>query len=195
MKSFRHRKTGEVATYKDGVLKSSGFCVEIGVEPSKEFWEEVKETYPIGTEVKDTWTGSVYKKKTEKEWIISDASPKYDINESEIGKYKRFTLVEKPFTLPKKWCIRPTYEQRYEVFNYFKSKDNTFIGDGGDAHKYCWYVDDSTYRAFLGGTKNDLGGGYTEITFEQFKEYVLKEESVLFTTEDGAGIVTGKQYL
>jgi hypothetical protein len=43
MKKFKHRKTGEIATYQDGVLKSSGFCVEIGIEPSSEFWEEVIE--------------------------------------------------------------------------------------------------------------------------------------------------------
>lgn len=41
MKTFKHKKTGETATYKDGILKSSGFCIELGVEPSSEFWEEV----------------------------------------------------------------------------------------------------------------------------------------------------------
>ena len=43
MKKFKHRKTGEIATYKDGVLKSSGFSVEIGVEPSSKYWEEIIE--------------------------------------------------------------------------------------------------------------------------------------------------------
>lgn len=43
MKTYKHKKTGETATYKDGVLKSSGFCVEIGVEPSSEYWEEIVE--------------------------------------------------------------------------------------------------------------------------------------------------------
>ena len=43
MKKFKHRKTGEIATYKDGILKSSGFAIEIGVEPSKEFWELIVE--------------------------------------------------------------------------------------------------------------------------------------------------------
>ncbi len=43
MKKFKHLKTGEIAIYQDGVLKSSGFCVEIGVEPSSEFWEEIIE--------------------------------------------------------------------------------------------------------------------------------------------------------
>jgi hypothetical protein len=40
-KTFRHKTTNEVATYKDGVLKSSGFSVEIGVEPSSQFWEDI----------------------------------------------------------------------------------------------------------------------------------------------------------
>jgi hypothetical protein len=43
MKTFKHKQTGEIATYKDGILKSSGFCVEIGVEPSNQFWEEIIE--------------------------------------------------------------------------------------------------------------------------------------------------------
>jgi hypothetical protein len=43
MKTYKHKKTGEIATYQDGILKSSGFAVEIGVEPSNEFWEEVVE--------------------------------------------------------------------------------------------------------------------------------------------------------
>jgi hypothetical protein len=42
-KKFKHKKTGEIATYQDGVLKSSGFCVEIGVEPSSQFWEVISE--------------------------------------------------------------------------------------------------------------------------------------------------------
>lgn len=114
MKKYKHKKTGEIATYENGVLKSSGFCVEIGVEPSKEFWEEVKETYPIDTEVKDTWTGSVYKKKTEKEWIITDGSPKYNIDESQIGEDKRFTLVKMP-------------EKDYEILSFInKGNDSLF---------------------------------------------------------------------
>lgn len=43
MKTYKHKKTGEIATYKDGILKSSGFSVEIGVEPSSNFWEEIVE--------------------------------------------------------------------------------------------------------------------------------------------------------
>ena len=42
-RQFKHRKTGELAYYKDGVFKQGRFCVEIGVEPSSEVWEEVIE--------------------------------------------------------------------------------------------------------------------------------------------------------
>ena len=40
-RTFKHKKTGELATYKDGIFKQGRFTVEIGVEPSSEFWEEV----------------------------------------------------------------------------------------------------------------------------------------------------------
>jgi len=43
MKTFKHIKTGEIATYKDGILKSSGFTIELGVEPSNKFWQEIIE--------------------------------------------------------------------------------------------------------------------------------------------------------
>jgi len=41
MKTFKHRKTGEVAYYKDGVFKQGNCSVEIGCEPNGEFWEEI----------------------------------------------------------------------------------------------------------------------------------------------------------
>lgn len=35
-------KTGEIAYYKDGVLKQGRCCVDIGHEPNSEFWQELK---------------------------------------------------------------------------------------------------------------------------------------------------------
>lgn len=64
------------------------------IENNPEFWEEVIK-YPIGTKVVDTWTNSIYEKNNG-HWIISNSSPKYTINESEIGEGKRFELVEEP---------------------------------------------------------------------------------------------------
>lgn len=44
-KIFKHRKTGELAYYKNGIFKQGNCSVEIGVEPSSEFWMEL--TYEI----------------------------------------------------------------------------------------------------------------------------------------------------
>lgn len=40
MKTFRHKKTGDFGFYKDGVFKQGNCSVEIGCEPSSEFWEK-----------------------------------------------------------------------------------------------------------------------------------------------------------
>lgn len=47
-KTFKHKTNGTIATYKGGVFKQGNFCIEIGCEPSSEFWEEL--TYEIITE-------------------------------------------------------------------------------------------------------------------------------------------------
>ena len=49
-KKFKHRKTGEIIIYKDGVIKSGTFVLDMGCEPSSEYWEEIgepKEEYSL----------------------------------------------------------------------------------------------------------------------------------------------------
>ena len=41
-KIFKNRKSGEIAYYKDGVLKSGNCSIETGREPSSDIWEEEK---------------------------------------------------------------------------------------------------------------------------------------------------------
>lgn len=43
IKTFKHKKTGEIITYEDGVIKSGTFVLDLGCEPSKDFWEEIVE--------------------------------------------------------------------------------------------------------------------------------------------------------
>jgi len=42
-KVFKNKKTGEIAYYKDGILKVDNCAVEIGHEPSLEFWDLVED--------------------------------------------------------------------------------------------------------------------------------------------------------
>jgi len=44
-KKFKHKKTGEIITYKDGVIKSGTFVLDMGCEPSSEYWEEIIENH------------------------------------------------------------------------------------------------------------------------------------------------------
>lgn len=94
-KKFKHKKTGEIITYKDGVIKSGTFVLDMGCEPSSEYWEEVKKTYPIGTKVRDC-LGKIYEKK-ENGWFCPGVL--VSLNESEIGEGKRFQIVEERATL------------------------------------------------------------------------------------------------
>ena len=42
-KVFKHRKSGELAYYKDGIIKVGNCSIETGVEPSSEFWDEIRQ--------------------------------------------------------------------------------------------------------------------------------------------------------
>lgn len=44
-KKFKHKITGEIITYKDGVIKSGTFVLDMGCEPSSEYWEEIIENH------------------------------------------------------------------------------------------------------------------------------------------------------
>ena len=48
-RKFKHKVNGSIAYYKDGIFKSGGCAVEIGVEPSSEYWEEVKVSRVVNT--------------------------------------------------------------------------------------------------------------------------------------------------
>ena len=70
------------------------------------------------------------------------------------------------FELPEKWYVRLTPENT-EVINEWKQKINPFSEPAGAfGNKFV------TYKGFNTAYKSY----YTEITFEQFKKYILKEE-------------------
>lgn len=56
-KVYKHKKTGETITYKDGVIKAGNCVIETGVEPSSEFWNEILFITEDGVEM---FEGGVY---------------------------------------------------------------------------------------------------------------------------------------
>ena len=85
----------------------------------------------------------------------------------------QFVVKEPEFVLPEKWCIK--FSKDIELLNWckkntqtdFKSFENLFVTEDNYFH-YPLNAIQVTKR------NND----YTEITLEQFKKYVLKEETI-----------------
>lgn len=71
----------------------------------------------------------------------------------------------KEFVLPEKWCIAVTFESR-ETLNKWRS-----AGTICDTYGYCL----NKVGDFVGYWRSDKPKDFEEITFEQFKKYVLKE--------------------
>ena len=93
----------------------------------------------------------------------------------------QFVVKEPEFVLPKKWCVLRN-EKNHKTLNKW-CNENKLIGD------MCSYTDNverliyseitnsswNKYKRF----SNKINDNYIEITFEQFKKYVLKEETAI----------------
>jgi len=74
---------------------------------------------------------------------------------------------EEEFILPEKWCIKVTNENQEDITNYFHRGYTAEID-------YYLYVDNNQFH-YKSIVKDEY---YTEITFEQFKKYVLKQNNM-----------------
>lgn len=80
------------------------------------------------------------------------------------------------FTLPEKWCIKQNISE--VVCNWFE-KNNKYGHKPqlkGTFKFLCYPEENSFYHIF----SNEIPDGYTEITFDQFKKYVLNEKSLQY---------------
>lgn len=74
------------------------------------------------------------------------------------------------FVLPEKWCVEINSINAVELYNYARSKDDFDYSVGFKGYLINTSKD-NTYQHW-GKSQNE---GYTEITFEQFKKYVLNK--------------------
>lgn len=165
-KKFKHRTTGEIATYKDGVLKSSGFCVEIGVEPSKEFWEEIQEIkyYRL---IKQTRTN---------DWAENNKTP------MEIGRVvcSQEVINSKPMS----YWIRGQEQyweeiskEEFEISNKIKIKDTLL-----DFNTEFYVVNNwQVQKAYAGITfkDQDKWGKYSFLSQEEAEDYIVMNKPCL----------------
>lgn len=129
-KKLKHKKTGEIATYKDGVLKSGQCCVEIGKEPSSEIWEEVLEKdYEIksfiGTKNHLEFEGRIVYKIRDKYYLESVNYDRISINnlsDEKILKTKRWEIHSIQRIIDGEIFSVGDYVKPYHFFNRAKIK-------------------------------------------------------------------------
>jgi len=103
---------------------------------------------------------------------LTDNSPVMGININKIEHYIEPKIVEPEFILPEKWYIQrnpKNFEDLNEWENHKRGSQVAFHQDNN-----CSMFSDKDYTF----TKPHNISGYTEITFNQFKKYVLKENIV-----------------
>ena len=102
------------------------------------------------------------------------------------------------FVLPEKWCIKVNSENQEIVGNWFLTvfdRHKDIDNHKGYLETYYSYPVIKGDRDVIAVSQYTIPNGYTEITLEQFKKYVLKEG---ITTATGSiiydGTLTGGKY-
>lgn len=148
-------------------------------------------------------TGCTYKTKSEYSAYEGDTCLRPSMGEFSSKEfyegrgYKIYTIDDlldfEEFVLPKKWCIKSDGEGG-TVGNYFNEQLGTdcYDFDYGYLHRYNLKGENITRKGNYAQSFHGHGirQGYTEITFEQFKKYVLKQEDDMETRDR---IITAEQ--
>lgn len=177
MKTFRHKKTGEIVTYKDGVLKSSGFCVEIGVEPSSQYWQEIIENkYEILSYYFKNISGKG-------DYYVDPTYIWYETHKGN-GRWSRQGHVTKPYTTEE-----ISNHNGYGIHSVKRLSDGEIFTIGDELIEGTilrFSLSDYNDGIYADAERFIDNGMYTYVGLPLDKW--VKSEKPLFTTEDGVDI-------
>jgi len=157
-------------------------------EAMKSFIPEYVECIKLDNSLKLT---QIYKVRTSKKWSAPDNTgcdiviymePNANTGPFYLSYFKlstkeaydaQFVVKEPEFVLPEKWYIQRNSENFVILNEWENHKRDSYVAFSQDNN--CSMFSDKNYTF----TKSHSILGYTEITFEQFKKYVLKEETVI----------------
>lgn len=91
--------------------------------------------------------------------------------------FLQYCGIEPKFILPEKWCVKASSCETVQQF--FLSYKNNDISDFVRADYFDYYFHSSTVGNNWQFAYQEIQEGFTEITFEQFKKYVMKSEFIL----------------
>ena len=124
--------------------------------------------------------GTVYQIRNSSVYVYFDSNPN-DIGSSSldnfIKKIEKGELIVIDFELPEKWCIKPKDEEEAELIFSFEG-----ISKHQDSKSIIHYQHYPPYKILKGQPQENCTAsrlirlGYTEITIEQFKKYVLNTD-------------------
>lgn len=128
----------------------------------------------------------------ENNMVIDGTFNNYSIKANDIYNYfkpstkeaydAQFVIKEPEFVLPEKWCILRTKENYKIINNFFEKKEN-------NKNRYCFSADECYLTSSQINNNNWLrpiktkSDNHQDITFEQFKKYVLKEEQPVIISQ------------
>jgi len=184
-KVYKHKKTGQIAYYKDGVFKQNNFAVEIGVEPSSEFWNEVLFITEDGVEM---FEGGVYyvpqRKDKKYDGFISIIAVSAIVYNSET---KRFASKQKALDFIEDFNKEPVLVT-YDKVELFDQDVYYFIWLNKPAHGQ---EVNKIYKAIVRPLDEDTAWSSDAVFFstEELAEKYLKENKKKYSVNDIKEIV------
>lgn len=179
-KVYKHKKTGQIAYYKDGVFKQNNCSVEIGVEPSSEFWNEVLFITEDGVEM---FEGGIYfvpqrKGKKYKGYLSFSAAENY-VYHSEV---KRFSSKQKMLEFIKDFNKEPILTT-FDGVELFDQDVYYFIWLNKPAHGQ---EVNKIYKAIVRPLEGDASWSSDAVFFstKESAEKYLKENQKQFSISD-----------
>ena len=144
-----------------------------------EYVECILITYPNIKDINFGEIGRIYKvlnynhsvsDMTIQEYILSVGKERFKPSTKEAYD-AQFVVKEPGFVLPEKWCVKLTIENREIVIDYINKNTKDGIRSGNIGHHYGY---NGEYCTHIGNVRTN-----TVITTEQFKQYVLKENTTV----------------
>lgn len=164
-------------------------------EAMKTFIPEYVEVLDTGCRITGTISsGKIYKcsKNVTKAYyygFLLDSEHRIGFNKNEFDKYLKpstkeaydaqFIVKEPEFVLPEKWCIKNTNKIISDYFNKITKSHNVYnkiIHKNKYLHSHNFNGIKLCNTSLCSFSNNKIRESHTEITLEQFKKYVLKEQ-------------------
>lgn len=151
-------------------LRSGEIALEYDGKSLEDLRNILKEAFPKNSYKLATGNAKYYGKFSETTWYGSNVIP-WDKNVP----IKDF--IQEEFVLPEKWCIRPLDDEQLEIIYNHVDKNGNSLKRMREAKSTIFYYHfpATNNRDFFAYQKPQKG--YTEITFEQFQQHVLKQDN------------------